>query len=250
MAAEVMTEASVDAEALEAFAAGLRGPVLRPGGRRLRRRARDLERADRPPAGADRAVHGRRRRRRRGQLRPRAEPAALGQGRRPQRRRQRGQRRRPRDRPVADARRPRRPVDADGARAGRRDLGRLRPRDAALRARGAGRRRLDDRHRRPDAARRRRPPAPQVRPLDRQPALGRHRHRRRAAPPRERDRERGSLLGGARRRQQLRRRHVVRVPGASGRPDGDGRRRLLSAGATGRRSCRPGATTWPPRRTS
>ena len=121
------------------------------------------------------------------------------------------------------------PADADGARAGRRDLGRLRPRDAALRPGGARRRRLDDRHRRPDAARRRRPPAPQARALDRQPALGRHRHRRRPAAAGERDRERGPLLGGARRRQQLRRRHVVRVPGASGRPDGDGRRDLLPA---------------------
>ena len=38
--------------------------------------------------------------------------------------------------------------------AGRRDLGRLRPRDAAVRAGGAGRRCLDDRRRRADAARR------------------------------------------------------------------------------------------------
>ena len=71
---------------------------------------------------------------------------------------------------------------------------------------------------RPDAARRRRPPAPQARALDRQPALGRDRHRRRAAAARERDRERGPVLGDPRRRQQLRRGHVVRVPGASGRP--------------------------------
>ena len=121
------------------------------------------------------------------------------------------------------------PVDADGAGARWRDLGRLRSGGAAVRARRPGRGRLDDGHRRPDAARGRRPPASQARPLDRQSALGRHRHRRRPAPQGERDRERGSLLGRARRRQQLRRRHVLRVPGASGRPDGHGRRGLLPA---------------------
>ena len=62
---------------------------------------------------------------------------------------------------------------------------------------------------------------------------------------RERDRERGPLLGRARRRQQLRRRHVVRVPGASGRPDGlrsarsSIRSRMRADGAA-----RPGATSW------
>ena len=66
----------------------------------------------------------------------------------------------------------------------------------------------------------------------------------------ERDRERGSLLGRARRRQQLRRRHLVRVPGAPGRPDGHGRRDLLPAGGREGRCCRRGATTWPRRRRS
>src|SRR6266550_4660695 len=46
----------------------------------------------------------------------------------------------------------------------------------------------------------------------------------------ERNRERGPLLGRTRRGQQLRSRHVVRVPGAPGWPDGDGRRGLLPAG--------------------
>ena len=61
-------------------------------------------------------------------------------------------------------------VDPERAhRAGRRRLHarRHRPRDARLRARGAGRHHLDDR-RRPAARRRRRPPDAQVRPLDRQ----------------------------------------------------------------------------------
>ena len=84
---------------------------------------------------------------------------------------------------------------------------------------------------RPDPARRRRASAPQVRSLDRQPALGRHRHRRRAAAARERDRERGPVLGGARRRQQLRRRHLVRVPAAPGRADGGVAGGLLPVGA-------------------
>ena len=113
-------------------------------------------------------------------------------------------------------------------------LGRLRPRDAALRARRARRRRLDDGHRRPDAARRRRPPAPQVRALDRQPAVGRHRHRGRAAPPGERDRERGPVLGGARRRQQLRRRDLVRVPRRTRSARWCGRRGHLSARTRGK----------------
>ena len=49
------------------------------------------------------------------------------------------------------------------------------------------------------------------------------------AAHRERDRERGPLLGRPRRRQQLRRRDLVRVPGAPGRADGHGRRDLLPA---------------------
>ena len=54
--------------------------------------------------------------------------------RRPQRHRQRRLRRRPDDRPVADEGHPRRPGAAHGAGAGRRDVGRARPRDAGLRA--------------------------------------------------------------------------------------------------------------------
>ena len=230
MATESAIGASLAEEAFQDFAGRVRGAVLLPG-----QSGYDDARAiwngliDRQP-GADRPVHGRSGRRRRGELRARAEPAALDQGRRSQRRRQRGERRRPRDRPVADAWRPRRPVDPDGAGTGWRDMGRHRPRVPAVRARGARRRRLDHGHRRPDAPRRLRPSATQVRAVPRQPPLRRHRHGRRAAAPGERDRERRPLLGRPRRRQQLRRRDVVRVPGAPGRPDGDGRRDLLPAG--------------------
>ena len=119
------------------------------------------------------------------------------------------------------------PVDADSAGRGRRDLGRLRPGDAALRARRAGRRRLDHGYRRTDAPRRRGPSPAKVRPLHRQPAFGRHRDRGRTAAQGERERERRPLLGRSRRGQQLRRRHVLRVPGSPGRADGDGRRRVL-----------------------
>ena len=86
----------------------------------------------------------------------------------------------------------------------------------------------------PDAARRHGPPAPQARPLDRQPDLGRRGHGRRQAAPRERERERRSLLGDPRRRQQLRRRHVVRVRRAPGGADGLRGRALLPARAGAR----------------
>ena len=50
----------------------------------------------------------------------------------------------------------------------------------------------------------------------RQPALGRGRHRRRPVLDRERERERRPVLGAARWRRQLRRRHRLRVRAASG----------------------------------
>ena len=71
------------------------------------------------------------------------------------------------------------PGGAHRARAGRRHLGRRRPRDPALRPGHAGRRRLHDRRRRADPARRLGLAAAQVRLLRRQPPLRRHRHRRR-----------------------------------------------------------------------
>ena len=56
----------------------------------------------------------------------------------------------------------------------------------------------------------------------------RHRHRRRPLPARDRRRKRRPLLGPARRRRQLRRRHVDRVP-----PAPDGSRRSLAATSSG-----------------
>ena len=80
------------------------------------------------------------------------------------------------------------------------------------------------RRRRPDPRRRARLPLTPLRPVDRQPAVGRPRPRRRQRRHRERRRARRPVLGRARRRRQLRRRDLVRVPGRPvhtvvGRPD-------------------------------
>ena len=229
MAAQA-THATLDQEALQAFAMGVGGPILTPGDAGYDE-ARALQNGliDRQPAlivqctgAADviAAVNFAREH----------EPAPLGEGRRAQRRRQRRERRRAGHRPLGDARRARRPAGADvrvqgGATWGDLDretqvFGLAVPGGvvsttgiAGLTLHG-GMGHLRSKH--------------GLSP--RQPALGRHRHRRRPAAHRQRDRERGPLLGGARRRQQLRRHHLVRVPGAPGRPDGDGLRAVLLAG--------------------
>ena len=103
------------------------------------------------------------------------------------------------------------PTEQDGPCRCRRDLGRLQLRDARVRPGDDRRDHLDHRHLRSDAGRRHRLPRPRARADDRQPDLGRRGHRRREVPHRERARERGSLLGAARRRRQLRRRDVARV---------------------------------------
>ena len=206
--------------------ARLRGDPARP------------QRADRPPPGSHRPLQWRRRRRRGGQLRTRARPLGVGARRRPQRLRRRHERRRHRDRPLGDARRPRRSGREDRPRAGRSHLGRRRPRDPALRAGHAGRRRLLHRRRRADLARRLGLDAAEIRLLRRQSPLGRHRHRRRPGPDGERDGAPRPLLGDPRRRQQLRGRHFVRVPAARGRAA----RRLRGPDVRpgGRRTGRPG----------
>ena len=149
--------------------------------RRLRRGAARLERDVRPPPRGDRARPGRRRRRRGRRLRARDGHRAGRPRRRPLLRRLLDRRRRHRPRLLADEGRLGRPAGEDGARAGRRALGRRRPRDAGARARRPGRPDLAHRHRRAHARRRHRLALAPARPDDRQPALGRARHRRRPA---------------------------------------------------------------------
>ena len=163
--------------------------------------------------------------------------------RRPLGQRLRDLRRRARDRPVADERDPGRPEGAHRARRGRPDLGRVRPRDAGVRPGGHGRALLDHRHRRPHARQRQRLARAQVRPDRGQPALGRHRHRRRQPAHRERRRERGAVLGPARRRRELRRRDLVRVPPARDRPDHLRRHARVPARIARARCCASCATT-------
>ena len=93
------------------------------------------------------------------------------------------------------------------ARRGRVHLGRLQPRDLRLRPGDDRRDHRLDRQSAADARRRHRLPDPRLRAVVRQPALGRRRHRRRQVPGRQRERERGPVLGDPRRRRQLRRRH-------------------------------------------
>ena len=102
--------------------------------------------------------------------------------------------------------------------AGGRAVGRRRSRDAGARARRAGRPDLAHGHRGADARRWHRLALAPARPDDRQPAVGRSRHRRRAARHRLGGREPRAVLGPARRLRQLRRRRLVRVPPARGRP--------------------------------
>ena len=110
----------------------------------------------------------------------RKQRSARGGARRwPQHRRQRGVRRRPADRPVADEVGAGRPGRKRSLRRAGRDARRRRPRDAGLRAGGADRHQLDDRHCRPDARRRLRLADAQVRPDHRPSDLGRRRHGRR-----------------------------------------------------------------------
>ena len=74
-----------------------------------------------------------------------------------------------------------------------------------------GRPHLNNRRRRADPRRRHRPPHPPLRTLDRQPAIGRRRHRRRSSRQSHRVRERRPVLGRSRRWRQLRGGHVVRI---------------------------------------
>ena len=145
-------------------------------------------------------------------------------GRRARRRSQRGgafdHRGRPDDRPVAHDRHPRRSEGAHRPGAGRPHLEPVQPGDPASRAGDDRRRGLHDRRRRADARRRPRLADGQARIGARQPAVRRSRSGGRQNRHGERRRQRRPVLGAARRRRQFRRGGIVRIPPASGRPDG------------------------------
>ena len=153
---------------------------------------------------------------RRGDHRPRAGHRDLRARRRPQRRRPGRHRRRPDDRPRADEGHQSGPAQADRLGAGRRHLERIQPGRGLPRAGHHRRGRLHHGHRRADPRRRRGLADGQVRPHHRQPAGGGGRHRGRGGRHRERRGKPGPVLGTARRRRQLRGRHLLRVPGPPG----------------------------------
>ena len=228
------------AATLKEFEDGLQrrdGPARRW---RLRRGPRDLERRPRRPPGGDRPLRRRLRRAPRGRLRPQRGPRRRGARRQPQHSGLLDRRGRDRHRPLADEGHRGRRGCRHRPRRGGGDLGRARRRDPGARPRHHRRPDLDHRHRRLHPGRRDRLADAQVRPRLRQPALGRGGHRRRPDPHRERDREPRPLLGPARGRRQLRRRHHLRVRPAPGRPD-RGRRPGLLPG----RSCRGGDALLP-----
>ena len=160
--------------------AGIVDPVLLidSAAPRLRRGAQGLERRDRPPPGADRALRRRGRRRRRAAPRARARAGGRRARRRPRRRRPRGQRRRPGDRPLADEGHRGRPRAAHRPRRGRRAVGRARRGHAGARPGDRRRHRHPHRHRRPHARRRHRLADAPARRDGRQPA-----RRRRSSRP-------------------------------------------------------------------
>ena len=169
----------------------------------------------------------RRRRHRHPRLRPRLRAPDLRALRRARRRRHLHDRRRRAHRPLGDEGGPRRSRARHRDRAGRRAVGRVRPRDAAPR-RGHARRTRDDHRRRRLLPRRWLWLA--VRPARadlRQPGVGRRRHRGRQAGALQRGRERRPALGTSRRRRELRRRHLLRAahaPDAAADHGGDAHR--------------------------
>ena len=199
-----------------------------------RRRAR-LQRDDRPPPGADRALRRRGRRDRRGRAsRASTSAAARDPRRRPQRRRPGQRRRRPGDRPlrrcaVCASTRPRASARVRGGSL----LGDVDHATHAVRPGAAERDHLHHRRRRPHARRRARPPHARLRPDDRQPARGRRRARRRPARARASATRTRPVLGAARRRRQLRRRR--RRSRSALHPVGDGARRPDAVAARARR---------------
>ena len=219
---------------------GLQGPVADAGRPGVRRDAQDLERDDRSPPRPHRALHRHRRRRAGRALRARSTGSlnsvrggghniaglAVCEG---------GL--------MIDLSLLRGVwVDAAArtcAGAGRLHAGRRRPRDAAARPGGRARLRLGHRDRGPHRRRRLRlPHAPHGWTCDNLVSMevvtadgqGRARLRRREPRP---------VLGAARRRRQLRHRHVVRVPALSRRPRDPGRRDRLARRGRQRRCSTP-----------
>ena len=183
-----------------AWALPRRAAATRRGG--LRGGPADLERRDRPPTGAHRALRGADDVVAGGALRPRARPAGLGARRWPRRRRPRRLRRGVmidlslmKANPSTPRRAPR------ARRAG--SSGGVRPGHPAVRAGHHRRDHQPHRDRRADARRRPRAPDAQARPDRRQPPRGRSGHRRWRADARRRRNRAGALLGVARRRRQL-----------------------------------------------
>ena len=243
------TQGVLGAATLKEFEDGLHGETGPARRWRLRRGALDLERRPRRPPGGDRPLRRRLRRAPRGRLRPQRGAGRRRARRQPQHSRLLDRRGRDRHRPLADEGHQGRRGRPPPPRRGGRHLGRARRRHPGARPRHHRRPGLDHRRRRLHPGRRDRLADAQARPRLRQPALGRGGHRRRPDPHRERDRERRPLLGPARGRRQLRRRHLLRVRPAPGRPD-RGRRPGLLPGRPGRGgpALLPRVRARPPRR--
>ena len=137
------------------------------------------------------------------------------------------------------------PAGAHRDRGGRRDLGGLRPRDAAARPDDDGRAGLDDRRRRPDPWRRldlaraqvRASPATACSSVDLVTADGQRGHGVRGREP-------GAVLGAARRRRELRRRDEARRSASHAAAGGDARAAVVARGGRARGDARAIATCW------
>ena len=199
--------------------ASFTGELIGPGEAGYEQARAGPQRPDRQASRAYRPVPHRPGYSGRGHHRPRAGDRDIGARRRAQRRRPGCHGRRPDDRPGADEGDPGRPGEADHMGAGRGYLEGTQPGRGLSRARHHRRGGLQHRHCRADPGRRGRLADGQVRTDHRQPAGGRGRHRRRPGRHGQRRAQSGLVLGPARRRRQLRRRYLLRVPGPPGGHD-------------------------------